>query len=506
MDLSEILSPAQMRAIEAAAIESRHVTGLELMERAGKGAVAAIAAQWPGLGHSGGRALVLCGPGNNGGDGFVVARLLQERGWSVALHLLGTVEKLSPDARVNAKRWLARGGTIAPLDVDSLTHAPDADMLVDALFGTGLARELGGPVATLAEGQAKDAPLVARTVALDIPSGLCARTGRALGAAFRAALTVAFHRAKTGHYLREAPQYCGNLAIVGIGLRAECKAALRLTRPRLRHKAVLAHKYSHGHALVLAGHVGKAGAARLAARGTLRIGAGLVTLCCPPAGLLENAAHLDAIMLRALRNEVDLAEILQDGRIAALCLGPGMGTAPREAALVQAALDSAVPLVLDADALSLLAADPALRDRLHAGCVVTPHMGEFARLCPGLASELASGGRTRIEIVQDAARMLGCSVLLKGAATVIASPSGELALNSALYDRAAPWLATAGAGDVLAGIITGLIAQGASPFEAACSAAWLHVEAARQIGPGLIAEDLAEQLPAILRRASDPAP
>ena len=256
------------------------------------------------------------------------------------------------------------------------------------------------------------------------------------------------------------------------------------------------HKYDHGHALVLSGGVGRGGAARLAARAALRIGAGLVTVGCPPAALIENAARLDAVMLRAVKDASALSEILSDTRINALCLGPGLGLGPRTLALVDAALSADVPraIVLDADALTMIAQESALRAKLHANCVLTPHAGEFVRLFPKLdpsAPEVA---------VKDAAKQLGCVVLLKGAKTYIADTNGACSLNDASGARAAPWLATAGSGDVLAGLITGLLARGLAPMQAAEAGAWLHVEAARAFGPGLIAEDLPDIIPQVLRQ------
>lgn len=307
------------------------------------------------------------------------------------------------------------------------------------------------------------------------------------------------------------------------------------------------HKYAHGHALILAGPSGRGGAARLAARGALRIGAGLVTVGCPPEALTENAARLDAVMLRPVADGDALGRVLEDRRINALCLGPGLGTGEREAGLLAAVLGvspeappppspphegeggrgdlgaargdralslplvgreegrgAARALVLDADALTILSRQPELFAALHEACVLTPHEGEFARLFPDIAERLAEPATTgpaysKVDATREAAARAGCVVLFKGPDTVIAHPSGRCAINSAHYDRAAPWLATAGSGDVLAGFIAGLLARGFAPMEAAGTAAWLHVECARRFGPGLIAEDLAEELPAVFR-------
>ncbi len=265
------------------------------------------------------------------------------------------------------------------------------------------------------------------------------------------------------------------------------------------------HKYDHGHALVLAGGVGRGGAARLAARGALRVGAGLVTLACPPAALIENAARLDAIMLRPLRDAEALAEMLADARVNALCLGPGLGLDAREAALLRAGLRAGRTAVLDADALTLIAQEPELFAALHPGCVLTPHMGEFARLFPDIAERLsapASNGPafSKLDAARAAAARAGCTVLVKGPDTVIADPDGRAVVSAAFAERAVPWLATAGSGDVLAGLVAGLLARGFAPMRAARTAVFLHLEAARAFGPGLIAEDLPDMLPRVLRQ------
>ncbi|MEO0666205.1 MAG: NAD(P)H-hydrate dehydratase, partial [Pseudomonadota bacterium] len=264
------------------------------------------------------------------------------------------------------------------------------------------------------------------------------------------------------------------------------------------------HKYAHGHALILAGGSGHGGAARLAARGALRIGAGLVTLASPQEAMIENAARLDAIMVRALDDAGALTETLKDDRLNALCIGPGLGQ-DRAKDLVPAALAAKRATVLDADALTVFADDPdALFDRLHQNCVLTPHGGEFARLFPDIADKLAAPATkgpaySKVDATREAAARAGCTILFKGPDTVIADPNGRCAINSAHYDRSAPWLATAGSGDVLAGFITGLLARGLHPHEAASTAAWLHVECALSFGPGLIAEDLPEELSKVFK-------
>ena len=554
-EMTELLTAAQMRAIEQAAIASGEVTGLELMERAGRGVVEAIFEEWPELKATSHRAVVLCGPGNNGGDGFVVARLLKEWGWEVEVFLYGDPERMPPDARVNYERWVGMG------EVRALTSADfdKADVVVDAIFGIGLSRGFDIPSALNWEfhhfmsdglwwsGQVRK-PYV---VALDVVSEVDADSGRVLdstqdwGGEMGAHMTVTFHAPKLGHFLDESPGIGGKLKVVDLGLKASvpknwtdhnerrAQVVHLIGKPTYniwgeslskgKPYPASQHKYSHGHAFILSGPTGRGGAARLAARGALRIGAGVVTVGCPPDAIPENAGRLDAVMLVPVHNGRELAGVLKDDRINALCLGPGMGTGVREAGLVGVALkcrsearptganvgrasDRHIPpnLVLDADALTILSQNPDLFAALHEGCVLTPHAGEFARLFPDIAEKLSQPATkgpaySKVDATREAAARAGCTVLYKGPDTVIADPSGRCAINSAHYDRAAPWLATAGSGDVLAGFIAGLLARGFSPFDAACTGAWLHVECALSFGPGLIAEDLPEELPKVFR-------
>jgi hydroxyethylthiazole kinase-like uncharacterized protein yjeF len=519
--MTELLTAAQMRAIEEAAIASGEVTGLELMERAGRGVVEAILEWRPELAMAPHRAVVLCGPGNNGGDGFVVARLLKQRGWEVEVFLYGDERKLPPDAAENCRRWREVGGDIAPLtagellpdlpDIGALGSVYEGDnpLIVDAVFGIGLGRPVEGDLAEVfrsVERMVEDDRIP--VVAVDVPSGLDADSGRVLGQAACAQLTVTFHAPKLGHHVGEGPARCGRLAAVDIGLKSGRVDAVRHVGsacPGAIAKHAGDHKYDHGHALILAGGVGNGGAARLAARGALRIGAGLVTVGPPPAAIVENAARLDAIMLCPVADADALAGILKDKRINAVCLGPGLGVGGHTLGLVAAALAARRGTVLDADALTSFAEDPGkLFALLHPACILTPHTGEFARLFPDIAAKLAAPARkgpaySKVDAARDAAVRAGCVVLLKGPDTVIADPHGVAAVNSACYERAAPWLATAGSGDVLAGMITGLLARGFGVMEAAETAATLHVECARKFGPGLIAEDIPETIPVVLR-------
>ena len=517
--MTDLFTAAEMRALEGAAMASGQVTGLELMERAGRGVVEAVLARWPDLARTSHRAQVLCGPGNNGGDGFVVARLLRERGWQVDLYLYGDADRLPPHARANHDRWCEMG-EVRPWPGPDRPHYPWAcDLIVDALFGTGLSRPLSsedGIGAMLPEWDLRHSPGRPRIVAVDVPSGLCSDSGRYLGEGegLWADLTVTFHAPRQGHYLAEASRACGLVVAADIGLapwqRNPAPTALAAPDPRVADKGDPfggpTHKYSHGHALVLSGGAGRTGAARLAARGGLRIGAGLVTIGVPGAAQLEVAAQITAIMLTRAETPEDMARILQDRRINALCLGPGLGL-DRARALVSVALDDRQRgVVLDADALTAFAGDPDdLFSRLHDRCVLTPHGGEFARLFPDLAEQLSAPARrgpafSKVDAARAAAARAGCVVLFKGADTVIAAPDGRCRVNAAFYERAAPWLATAGAGDVLAGMIGGLLARGFDALRASETAARLHLDAAREFGPGLVAEDLPEVLPRVLAK------
>jgi len=509
--MTELLSSAQMRAIEQAAFESGPATGLDLMARAGQGVVAAIMAQWPRLAAAPGRAVVLCGPGNNGGDGYVIARSLGALGWTVAVHALGDAP--AGDAGTMRARWEAVG-PVAPLAAFDAASLARGTLVIDALFGTGLGRPVAPEIwQPLADAQAHGA----RLVAVDILSGLCADSGRirAEGGYLErpADLTVTFQCRKLGHALAPGAALSGPVRVVPIGIEAAVATYLRENPGTVVRAAQIdpsvadkgqGHKFDHGHALVLSGGPGKGGAARLAARAALRAGAGLVTLGCPPAALIENAARLDAVMLARVPDARALADLLADDRLTTLCLGPGLGIDARAEGLVAAALQGDRATVLDADALTLIARREALRDALHAGCVLTPHLGEFARLAHDLAARMKAEPGTgaplsKVDAARAAAARFGCTVLLKGADTVIAAPDGACAINPAFGPDSTPWLATAGAGDVLSGLIAGLLARGLEPLEAAESAACLHLACARHAGPGLIAEDLPEALPGVLR-------
>jgi NAD(P)H-hydrate epimerase len=473
----EILTTAQMSQADGFAV-AHGVPSLTLMENAGRAVADAIVARFKPCAVT-----VLCGPGNNGGDGFVVARLLDEEGFTVRVaHGAGH----KGDAKEMSVRWKGARLALTPEVLDG------AKLVVDGLFGAGLARPLEGVYAQMVEAL-NDLPVVA----IDIPSGVSGDTGQPLGGVYvTATLSVTFFRKKPGHLLLPGRALCGETVVADIGIPAQATSTnLHENTPALWHfpwPRREGHKYSKGHCVVVSGGAAHTGAARLAARAALRVGAGLVSVASPPDAVAVHAAHLTAIMLKPFDGAAGLTELLADKRLNAVVIGPGLGVGGDTRARVDAVLKSGAAVVLDADALTSFRDDPeALFNRLHERCVLTPHAGEFERLFPGLLDESAS----KVEAARGAAVRAGCVVLLKGADTVIADASGKAAINA----NAPPALATAGAGDVLAGLIAGLLAQHMTAFDAAACGAWLHGDAASRFGPGLIAEDLPETLPQSLR-------
>jgi len=482
--LIELLTPDEMGRADRLTIAAG-TPGIALMERAGLAVADAVATRH----RLGTRVLVLAGPGNNGGDGFVAARVLRERGYPVRLALLGEVAGLAGDAALAAGRWRYAVEAATPAAICG------ADVIVDALFGAGLARPLDGIAAQIVAA-VNASP--AEVVAVDLPSGVSGLDGAALGAAVEAAVTVTFFRRKPGHLLFPGRAKAGKLRVADIGIDAAVLAEIGpatfaneppLWLAQLPVPRADGHKYARGHAVVVSGGPTHTGAARLAAAAALRAGAGLVTVASPPEAAPVNAAQLTAVMLRVFDGAAGLAALLADSRLNAVVVGPGVGVGEGTRGLVAACLDGARAVVLDADALtSHRDAPQALFAAIggRAGAVVlTPHDGEFARLFPDLAAVRAKPERARA-----AAARSGAVVLLKGPDTVVAAPDGRAAINH----NAPPWLATAGAGDTLAGIIAGLLAAGMAGFEAAAAAAWMHGAAAAAVGPGLTAEDLAPAL------------
>jgi hydroxyethylthiazole kinase-like uncharacterized protein yjeF len=488
----ELLTTAEMAEADRLTIAGG-VRGIELMENAGRAVADCVAARH----RAGSRIIVVAGPGNNGGDGFVAARLLAERGYAVRLMFSGSPERLKGDAALAAQRWT---GSVETAEPERLV---DADAIVDALFGAGLDRPVEGTPRALIEAMnAAAAPVYA----VDLPSGINGTTGAVMGAAVRATETVTFFRRKTGHVLLPGRIHCGQVTVADIGIPASVLPRIApktfVNEPPLWNLPVPridGHKYSRGHAVVVSGGLASTGAARLAARAALRTGAGLVTIASPREALAVNAASNLAIMVRPVDGAGELSEFLADMRRNAVVLGPGGGVGPAMRALVGAALAGPRAVVLDADALTSFAGEPqalvaALRARGEAITVTTPHEGEFGRVfgtMPGI--DRAS---SKLEKARLAAAATGAIVVLKGPDTVVAAPGG----SAAIADNAPPWLATAGAGDVLTGMAAGLLAQRMAGFEGAAAAVWLHGEAGREAGPGLIAEDLSEVLPRIYAR------
>jgi NAD(P)H-hydrate epimerase len=509
--MNELLTTAEAAAADRLAAEEG-VAMLDLMERAGKAVAEAAAEMMWGPDR---RVAVLCGPGNNGGDGFVAARLLRDKGWDARVYLLGDKGGLKGDAAKMARRW--------PLPIRPAT--PDAlqsmHLVIDALFGAGLSRPIEGEAADLVRAvNASGLPVLS----VDVPSGIDGTSGEVRGVAISAGRTVTFFRKKPGHLLMPGRKHCGEVVVADIGIPEKVletldpklhENGLRLWFDHLNWPKDSGHKYDRGHAVVVSGPALQTGAARLGARSALRIGAGLVTLTGNGAATAIMATHVTSIMVRSVAGAAALSEFLRDTRRNAVLVGPGASVGAETARDVLAILKSAASVVLDADALTSFAeADdkprgdasmgflarnsdaPHNREALfaaiknrEAAVVMTPHEGEFKRLFGDLPG-------SKVERAREAAKLSGAIVVLKGADTVIAAPDGRAAINS----NAPPWLATAGSGDVLGGFVTGLLAQHVPSFEAAAAAVWLHGEAANAFGVGLIAEDLPDALPKVLQR------
>jgi ADP-dependent NAD(P)H-hydrate dehydratase / NAD(P)H-hydrate epimerase len=490
----ELLTSAEMAEADRLAIAGG-VAGIDLMENAGRAVADCVAARHA----SGARAIVVAGPGNNGGDGFVAGRILAERGYPVRMLLVGDSGRLRGDAAEAARRWLGKTEPATPAELEG------ADVIIDALFGAGLDRMVEGlPRAMIEAMNASQAPVVA----VDLPSGVNGTTGAVMGVAVNATETVTFFRRKPGHLLLPGRLHCGRVHVADIGIP---ESVLAQVRPRIFVNVlqlwsrafpvprVDGHKYARGHAVAVSGGLSSTGAARLAARGALRAGAGLVTIASPRDALAVNAAANLAIMVRRVDRAAELTAMLADHRLNALVIGPGCGVGKDTRSLVLAALSGERGVVLDADALTSFVDErgvlfDALVGRAPAATILTPHEGEFSRLFRGLQGHFKSD--SKVERAAAAAERCGAVVVLKGPDTVVAAPDGR----AAIAENAPPWLATAGSGDVLAGMATGLLAQGMPAFEAAAAAVWLHGEAGNEAGPGLIAEDLPEAMPRVYRR------
>jgi ADP-dependent NAD(P)H-hydrate dehydratase / NAD(P)H-hydrate epimerase len=489
----ELLSTAEMAQADRLTIAGG-VAGLTLMERAGAAVADAVAGRHP----VGSRVVVLAGPGNNGGDGFVAARLLAQRGFNVDLMLAGEVARLKGDAAAAAAKWK---GPVAPPQPDGFANAR---VIVDALFGAGLDRPAEGHARAMIEAMnAQAAPILA----IDLPSGINGSTGAVMGTAVNATQSVTFFRKKVGHMLLPGRLHCGRVSVADIGIPATVLAEIgvqtfentpQLWRGVFPRAQVGGHKYDRGHAVVVSGPLWSTGAARLAARAALRAGAGLVTIASPRDALAVNAAASLAVMVRPVDGASELAEFLTDRRLNTVALGPGLGVGASTCEAVLTALSGERAVVLDADAITSFAGDPArLADALRARggkpTLMTPHEGEFQRYFAPLDQRTKVG--SKLERARLAASLVGATIVLKGPDTVVTAPDGRAAIAA----NAPPYLATAGAGDVLTGMAAGLLAQGMPAFEAAAAAVWFHGEAALAVGPGLISEDLPEALAKVYR-------
>ncbi len=490
----EILTVSQMAQADALAIsdlKARGRSGADLMEEAGLTVVREILKRIEGR-----NALILCGPGNNGGDGFVIARHLKEAGWDVEVGLLGDIPKLRGDAHHMATLW---DGEIVPIESCNVSKA---DLIVDAIFGTGLAREISGKLKTVIESTNGSS---AKVVAVDIPSGIKGDTGEILGAAVKADLTVTFCRKKPSHLLFPGKEYCGDTIVTDIGISDrvvdEVGADIFVNSPGYWNGSLPAttgdiHKYTKGHAVVVSGDQTHTGACRLAAMAALRVGAGLVSVSSPGDALETHAAHLTSIMIR---HREQLSEDLKNDKLNCWCIGPAAGVSEETKQDVLAILESGTAAVLDADALTVFEEAPlelfeAIKANVKRPCVLTPHAGEFGRIFPYLKK------LDKITATRNAATLSGAVIIYKGADTVIAAPDGR----TVICDNAPATLATAGSGDVLAGIVSGLLAQNMEIFEASCAAQWIHSECANIFGLGLISEDLPGLVPEVLKRLKSP--
>jgi hydroxyethylthiazole kinase-like uncharacterized protein yjeF len=483
-----LLTPQQMGEADRLTIAGG-VPGIELMEQAGRAVADAVSRRWPPQ-----PTLVLCGPGNNGGDGFVAARFLTERGWPVRVALLGPVAVLRGDAAQAARGWRGSVEPLAPAALDS------AALVVDGIFGAGLARPVDGVARAVIEAvEQRRVPVVA----IDVPSGVDGASGELRGVAPRVALTVTFFRKKPGHLLLPGREYCGETVLAQIGLPG---AVLDRIRPDIAENdpewwleafprpGFETHKYARGHAVVAGGEI-MTGAGRLAARAAARLGAGLVTVAAPEPAFPIYAAALTGVIVHPVRGLEDFSAFLADPRRNAALIGPGAGVGSETRDKTLAILGLGKRAVLDADALTSFSDDPEkLFAAIRAPCVMTPHAGEFSRIFD------PSGSKP--ERARRAARRSGAVVLLKGADTVIAAPDGRIAINA----NAPPQLATAGSGDVLAGMVLGLLAQGMEPFAAAAAATWIHGAAAHRFGPGLVSEDLLDATPPVLAQLAARGP
>lgn len=482
---NEILTVEQTRAADRAA-EAHGVASLTLLQNAGAAVANAVAQRFRPQ-----PVLVLCGPGLNGGDGYVAARILAEQGFPV--RIMAPSEPAGGDAAIARAAW---PGPVEPLRVD----LGEAGLVIDALFGAGLSRPLDPLAVSVLEAcEARGLPIIA----VDLPSGLPGDAARPLGYAPHCRMTVTFHRKKPAHVLFPSRSLCGEVIVADIGVPEAASPPSRLWEnapalwlERFPWPAEDAHKHARGRLAVVSGAVSSTGAARMAARAGLRAGAGLVKLFCPFDAVSLNAGRLEAVMLQGFDGDQELGEAA--AAFDAVIIGPAAGVTDATVANLFALAKTGAALVVDADALSVFRDEPSeLFAVLDRDDVLTPHAGEFERVFPGLLGSTPN----RIAAVRAAAAKAEAVVLLKGPDTVVAAPDGRAVVNT----TTSRWLATAGSGDVLAGIIGALLVQGMNSFDAAATGVWLHGAAGALAGPGLIAEDLTELLPQVLRELYEQA-
>ncbi len=485
--MHQLLTPTEMAEADRLAIASGLFDGIGLMRNAGAAVAAIVLERYPQAAS----VHILCGPGNNGGDGYVVAKLLTEAGVTVSLWASGA-PRGSSDAALAAAEC-----PLWPKPLDGFEPGPGS-VVIDALFGAGLSKPVEGDAAVAI---ARCAEAKTPVIAIDLPSGISGESGKALGPTVRADITVTFFRKKPGHLLYPGRAFCGETIVADIGISEDVLSAVRpacfengpaLWQESFPQPEVGSHKYARGHVGVFSGGPASTGAARLSALAAARAGAGAVTLLSPGNALQVNAAHLTSIILRKADGFEEAAEFLAERKPRALVLGPGLGVGAQIGDFILQVLGAArggvTGIVLDADAISVLARRTeeffaATRAKDAPAVLLTPHEGEFGRLFPEIA---ADANFSKLDRARAAARLANAVLIYKGPDTAIAAPDGRAAINS----NGTPLLATAGSGDVLCGIAAALIAQAMPAFEAASAAVWLHAEAARRFGPGLIAEDL----------------
>jgi hydroxyethylthiazole kinase-like uncharacterized protein yjeF len=473
----DLLTTYQTAALESNAVHAG-IPIIDLMKNAGEAVAEEVMQHFKQQ-----PTLILCGPGNNGGDGFVVAKRLHDKLWPVIIAVVDADAKMSEAAQANRHLWQ---GEILALDPSILRNF---SLVIDGLFGTGLTRTIESPYKEIInEINRVKLPVVS----IDIPSGINSDTGEIMGAALKAILTITFGYYKLGHVLYPGKLHAGEVIIKDIGLGRYANPTYFINHPKvwIAHFPVPTatdHKYTRGHAVIFGGEE-YTGATQLASQGARRAGAGLVTIACSEKTHAIYALSTPGTLTKIVHNKKDQQQLFADTRKNAFLFGPGLEPNDQTKTLVQQALALQRVYVLDAGALRVFADNPPdLFDLCKGNVVLTPHEGEFSTLFHYQGSKL--------ERALAAAKDSNCIIVLKGPDTIIANPAGQALIQT----NAPPWLATAGSGDVLSGIILGYLAQGVAPFYAAAMATWIHARCGEEVGFGLIAEDILHQLPSVLK-------